>query len=149
MLINASIIIKRRKNKQIRIESMATFVFISGIHRTNGSDNEQLFGKSHSLFTAPKPGPRQRQSQAQARERQACGVSHAVPPRAPVCCGLFDLYQVVGTRCADRHHGLWHVGWSISITVCTHFNVDLKLFSSSSSWYDTPSQLKIWCRRLI
>ena len=51
------------------------------------------------------------------------------PPRAPVCCGLFDLYQVVGTRCADRHHGLWHVGWSISITVCTHFSVDLKLFS--------------------
>ena len=43
---------------------------------------------------------------AQARERQACGVSHAVPPPPPVCCGLFDLYQVVGTRCADRHHGL-------------------------------------------
>ena len=74
MLINASIIIKRRKNKQIEVESMTAFVFISGIHRTNGSDNEQLFGKSHSLFAAP------RQSQAQARERQACGVSHAVPP---------------------------------------------------------------------
>ena len=59
MLINASIIIKRRKNKQIRIESMAAFVFISGIHRTNGSDNEQLFGKSHSLFTAPKAKPSQ------------------------------------------------------------------------------------------
>ena len=65
MLINASIIIKRRKNKQIRIESMAAFVFISGIHRTNGSDNEQLFGKSHSPAFAvyrakgkakPKPG---------------------------------------------------------------------------------------------
>ena len=52
MLINASIIIKRRKNKQIRIESMAAFVFISGIHRTNGSDNEQLFGKSHSRYAA-------------------------------------------------------------------------------------------------
>ena len=77
VLINASIIIKRRKNKQIKIESMTAFVFISGIHRTNGSDNEQLFGKSHSLFAAPKE-----------RERQACGT----PP--PVCCGLFDLYQV-------------------------------------------------------
>ena len=54
VLINASIIIKRRKNKQIKIESMTAFVFISGIHRTNGSDNEQLFGKSHSLFAAPK-----------------------------------------------------------------------------------------------
>ena len=58
MLINASIIIKRRKNKQIRIESMTAFVFISGIHRTNGSDNEQLFGKSHSLFAAPKAKPK-------------------------------------------------------------------------------------------
>ena len=94
MLINASIIIKRRKNKQIRIESMAAFVFISGIHRTNGSDNEQLFGKSHSLFTAPKAKPSPSQGKAGMR-----GV-------APVCCGLFDLYQVVGTRCADRHHGL-------------------------------------------
>ena len=65
MLINASIIIKRRKNKQIRIESMAAFVFISGIHRTNGSDNEQLFGKSHSLFTAPKGKAK---AQAQARD---------------------------------------------------------------------------------
>ena len=59
MLINASIIIKRRKNKQIKIESMTAFVFISGIHRTNGSDNEQLFGKSHSLFAAPKASPSQ------------------------------------------------------------------------------------------
>ena len=73
MLINASIIIKRRKNKQIRIESMAAFVFISGIHRTNGSDNEQLFGEG----------------KAKAKER-------------PVCCGLFDLYQVVGTCCVNR-----------------------------------------------
>ena len=102
MLINASIIIKRRKNKQIRIESMAAFVFISGIHRTNGSDNEQLFGKSHSLFTAPKPKAKPSPSQGKAGMRGvACGT-----PRAPVCCGLFDLYQVVGTRCADRHHGL-------------------------------------------
>ena len=99
MLINASIIIKRRKNKQIRIESMAAFVFISGIHRTNGSDNEQLFGKSHSLFTAPKAKP----SQGKAGMR---GVACGTPPQAPVCCGVFDLYQVVGTRCADRHHGL-------------------------------------------
>ena len=53
VLINASIIIKRRKSKQIKIESMTAFEFISGIHRTNGSDNEQLFGKSHSLFAAP------------------------------------------------------------------------------------------------
>ena len=53
VLINASIIIIRRKNKQIKIESMTAFEFISGIHRTNGSDNEQLFGKSHSLFAAP------------------------------------------------------------------------------------------------
>ena len=76
VLINASIIIKRRKNKQIKIESMTAFEFISGIHRTNGSDNEQLFGKSHSLFAAPgKAGMR-------------------YPPPAPVCCGLFDLYQV-------------------------------------------------------
>ena len=72
VLINASIIIKRRKNKQIKIESMTAFKFISGIHRTNGSDNEQLFGKSHSLFAA------------------VCGMRY--PP--PVCCGLFDLYQV-------------------------------------------------------
>ena len=98
MLINASIIIKRRKNKQIRIESMTAFVFISGIHRTNGSDNEQLFGKSHSLFAAPKAKP----SQGKAGMR---GVACDTPP-PPVCCGLFDLYQVVGTRCADRHHGL-------------------------------------------
>ena len=71
VLINASIIIKRRKNKQIKIESMTAFVFISGIHRTNGSDNEQLFGKSHSLFAAPK------------------GKAGMVPPP-----GMFDLYQV-------------------------------------------------------
>ena len=56
VLINASIIIKRRKNKQIKIESMTAFVFISGIHRMNGSDNEKKIGKSHSLFAAPKPG---------------------------------------------------------------------------------------------
>ena len=73
VLINASIILKRRKNKQIKIESMTAFVFISVIHRTNGSDNEQLLGKSHSLFAAPgKAGMR-------------------YPP--PVCCGLFELYR--------------------------------------------------------
>ena len=83
MLINASIIIKRRKNKQIRIESMAAFVFISGIHRTNGSDNEQLFGKSHSLFTAPKAKPSPSQGKAGMRGAIACGVSHAVPPPGP------------------------------------------------------------------
>ena len=78
VLINASIIIKRRTNKQIKIESMTAFEFISGIHRTNGSDNEQLFGKSHSLFAAlGKAGMRE------------CGT-----PPPPVCCGLFDLYQV-------------------------------------------------------
>ena len=75
MLINASIIIKRRKNKQIKIESMTAFVFISGIHRTNGSDNEQSFGKSHSLFAAP-------------------GKAGMPYPPPPVCCGLFDLYPV-------------------------------------------------------
>ena len=91
MLINASIIIKRRKNKQIRIESMTAFVFISGIHRTNGSDNEQVFGKSHSLFAAPKF-----ESQAQARERQACGVSHAVPPprRYAAVCSTCSRYTM-------------------------------------------------------
>ena len=67
MLINASIIIKRRKNKHIRIESMTAFVFISGIHRTNGSDNEQLFGKSHSLFAAPKAKPSPSQGKAGMR----------------------------------------------------------------------------------
>ena len=103
MLINASIIIKRRKNKQVRIESMTAFVFISGIHRTNGSDNEQLFGKSHSLFAAPKAKPSPSQGKAGMR---GVACADAVPPRAPVCCGVFDLYQVVGTRCADRHHGL-------------------------------------------
>ena len=60
--------------------------------------------------------PRQRQSQAQARERQACGVSHAVPPRAPVCCGLFDLYQVVGTRCADRQ------SWTMTCRLINFYN---------------------------
>ena len=76
MLINASIIIKRRKNKQIKIESMTAFEFISGIHRTNGSDNEQLFGKSHSLFAVPGKA----------------GMVMRYPPQ--VCCGLFDLYPV-------------------------------------------------------
>ena len=76
MLINASIIIKRRKNKQIRIESMAAFVFISGIHRTNGSDNEQLFGKSLSLFTAPKAKPNPSQAGKAGMRGVACsGVS--------------------------------------------------------------------------
>ena len=60
---------------------MAAFVFISGIHRTNGSDNEQLFGKSHSLFTAPKAKPSPSQGKAGMRG-VACGT-----PRAPVCCG--------------------------------------------------------------
>ena len=46
---------------------MAAFVFISGIHRTNGSDNEQLFGKSHSLFTAPKAKPSPSQGKAGMR----------------------------------------------------------------------------------
>ena len=73
MLINASIIIKRRKNKQISIESMTAFVFISGIHRTNGSDNEQLFGKSHSLFAAPKAKPSPSQGKAGMRG-VACGT---------------------------------------------------------------------------
>ena len=83
VLINASIIIKRRKNKQIKIESMTAFKFISGIHRTNGSDNEQLFGKSHSLFAAPgKAGMR-------------------YPPGM-----LWFVRPVPGTRCADHHHGL-------------------------------------------
>ena len=77
MLINASIIIKRRKNKQIKIESMAAFVFISGIHRTNGSDNEQLFGKSHSLFAAPKASPNQGKA---CMRGVACGTP---PPKFP------------------------------------------------------------------
>ena len=90
VLINASIIIKRRKNKRIKIESMTAFVFISGIHRTNGSDNEQLFGKSHSLFAAGKAG------ETQGR--------HAVPPPSP---GMLRFVRPVpGTRCADHHHGL-------------------------------------------
>ena len=67
-LVNVSIIIKRRKNKQIKIESMTAFEFISGIHRTNGSDNEQLFGKSHSLFAAPTATPPGKKGR------------HAVPP---------------------------------------------------------------------
>ena len=101
---------------------MTAFVFISGIHRTNGSDNEQLFGKSHSLFAAPKAKPSPSQGKAGIR-----GVACGTPRRYAAVCSTFS--QLVGTRCADRHHGLWHVGWSISITVCTHFNVDLKLFS--------------------
>ena len=92
MLINASIIIKRRKYKQIRIESMTAFVFISGVHRTNGSDNEQLFGKSHSLFAAPKAKPSPSGKPGKGRH---AGCRMRYPPRAPVCCGLFDLYQVV------------------------------------------------------
>ena len=90
VLINASIIIKRRKNKQIKIESMTAFEFISGIHRTNGSDNEQLFGKSHSLFAAPgKAGMRE------------CGTPRPVP------AGMLRFVRPVpGTRGADHHHGL-------------------------------------------
>ena len=126
MLINASIIIKRRKNKQIRIESMAAFVFISGIHRTNGSDNEQLFGKSHSLFTAPKAKP----SPRQARERQACGVSHAVPPPGP---GMLRFVRPVpGSRYTMRRSSSWTMTCRLINfynCTCTHFNVDLKSFS--------------------
>ena len=101
MLINASIIIKRRKNKQIKVESMTAFVFISGIHRTNGSDNEQLFGKSHSLFAAPRQS--QAQGLGQARERQACGVSHAVPPPGM----LRFVRPVPGSRYTMRRSSSW------------------------------------------
>ena len=80
VMINASIIIKRRKNKQIKIESMTAFVFISGIHRTNGSDNEQYSGNLIRCL------PRQ-------RERHACGN-----PPPPVCWGLFDLYRYTMRR---------------------------------------------------
>ena len=89
MLINASIIIKRRKNKQIRIESMTAFVFISGIHRTNGSDNEQLFGKSHSLFAAPKAKP---------SPRQACGLLRGM---------LRFVRPVPGSRYTMRRSSSW------------------------------------------
>ena len=37
-------LMKRRNNKQIERETMTAFVFISGIHRTNGSNNEQYSG---------------------------------------------------------------------------------------------------------
>ena len=56
---------------------MTAFVFISGIHRTNGSDNEQLFGKSHSLFAAPKAKPSPTPSQGKAGMR---GVACGTPP---------------------------------------------------------------------
>ena len=36
--------INKKKNKQIKRESMTAVVFISGIHRTNGGDNEQYSG---------------------------------------------------------------------------------------------------------
>ena len=86
MLINASIIIKRRKNKQIKIESMTAFVFISGIHRTNGSDNEQLFGKSHSLFAAPKAKPSPSQGDGSGKGRHAgCRMRYPPPRYAAVC----------------------------------------------------------------
>ena len=103
MLINASIIIKRRKNKQIRIESMAAFVFISGIHRTNGSDNEKLFGKSHSLFTAPKakPSPRPSQGKAGMRER---GVACGTPPGPGM---LRFVRPVPGSRYTMRRSSSW------------------------------------------
>ena len=102
MLINASIIIKRRKNKQIRIESMAAFVFISGIHRTNGSDNEQLFGKSHSLFTAPKAKPSPSLAQGKAGMRcVACGT----PPPGP---GMLRFVRPVpGSRYTMRRSSSW------------------------------------------
>ena len=32
---------KKKKEQQIKRESMTAIVFISGIHRTNGNDNEQ------------------------------------------------------------------------------------------------------------
>ena len=98
MLINASIIIKRRKNKQIRIESMAAFVFISGIHRTNGSDNEQLFGKSHSLFTAPKAKPSPSQGKAGMR-----GVACGTPPGGM----LRFVRPVPGSRYTMRRSSSW------------------------------------------
>ena len=107
MLINASIIIKRRKNKQIRIESMAAFVFISGIHRTNGSDNEQLFGKSHSLFTAAKPSlARPRPSQGKAGMR---GVACGTPP-GPRYAAVWDprfVRPVPGSRYTMRRSSSW------------------------------------------
>ena len=127
MLINASIIIKRRKNKQIRIESRPTtaFVFISGIHRTNWSDNEQLFGKSHSLFAAPKPSP----SQEKAGMR---GVACGTPP--PPAGMLRFVRPVPGSRYTMRRSSSWTmtcrlINFYNCISVCTHFNVDLKLFS--------------------
>ena len=101
MLINASIIIKRRKNKQIRIESMTAFVFISGIHRTNGSDNEQLFGKSHSLFAAPKAKPSPRPSQGKAGMR---GVACGTPPPAGM---LRFVRPVPGSRYTMRRSSSW------------------------------------------
>ena len=100
MLINASII-KRRKNKQIRIESMTAFVFISGIHRTNGSDNEQLFGKSHSLFAAPKAKPSPRPSQGKAGMR---GVACGTPPGPGM---LRCVRPVPGSRYTMRRSSSW------------------------------------------
>ena len=99
MLINASIIIKRRKNKQIRIESMTAFVFISGIHRTNGSDNEHLFGKSHSLFAAPKAKPSPSQGKAGMR-----GVACGTPPGPDM---LRCVRPVPGSRYTMRRSSSW------------------------------------------
>ena len=101
MLINASIIIKRRKNKQIRIESMTAFVFISGIHRTNGSDNEQLFGKSHSLFAAPKAKPSPSQGKAGMR---GGGCRMRYPPPAGM---LRFVRPVPGSRYTMRRPSSW------------------------------------------
>ena len=102
MLINASIIIKRRKNKQIRIESMAAFVFISGIHRTNGSDNEQLFGKSHSLFTAPKAKP------SRVKPKPGKGRHAGCRMRYPPGPGMLRFVRPVpGSRYTMRRSSSW------------------------------------------
>ena len=114
MLINASIIIKRRKNKQIRIESMTAFVFISGIHRTNGSDNEQLFGKSHSLFAAPK----QRQSQAQARH---AGCRMRYPPGPGM---LRFVRPVPGSRYTMRRSS----SWTMTCRLINFYNCNMHSF---------------------
>ena len=110
MLINASKIIKRRKNKQIRTESMTAFVFISGIHRTNGSDNEQLFGKSHSLFAAPKAKPSPSLKPGKGRH---AGCRMRYPPPGP---GMLRFVRPVpGSRYTMRR-------WTMTCRLINFYN---------------------------
>ena len=75
VLINASIIIKRRKNKQIKIESMTAFKIYLG--NTSDEWERQRTIIREISFAVCRAGKGR----------------HAIPP-PPVYCGLFDLYQV-------------------------------------------------------